>query len=137
MTSKEEAWSGSAFRKPHESPGFAFWLSFMRWQRELNARLRPLGITQPQFAILAVCGWLTRSGQEITQKQIVDFLRLDRMHVSEIVSRLEQDGMLQRQRSRQDARAKQVLLTPAGRSLLAQAVPLVESFDQAFFASGD
>lgn len=105
----------------------------MRWQRELNVELRPLGLTQPQFAILAVCGWLSREGREVTQQHVVDFLDLDRMHVSQILSRLESAGLVSRQTSPSDARAKAVTLTAAGRMRLAQSMPLVEAFDQRFF----
>ncbi|MFV0490305.1 MAG: MarR family winged helix-turn-helix transcriptional regulator [Pseudorhodobacter sp.] len=124
----------SVFPGPEASPGFVLWRNFMRWQRELNARLRPLGLTQPQFAVLAVCGWLTRDGQEITQQGIVDFLGLDRMHISQIATRLEKHSLIERKVTTADLRAKTVLLTPKGKQLLALAMPLVEEFDKAFFA---
>lgn len=134
ISGKTEWGTVSAYAAPHESPGFTLWRDFMRWQRELNARLRPLGLTQPQFAILAVCGWLTRDGREVTQQEVVDFLDMDRMHISQIASRLEHDGLIRRQASATDLRAKQVTLTGAGRDLLARAMPLVEGFDLSFFA---
>ena len=105
----------------------------MGWQRGLNAALRPLGLTQPQFAILAVCGWMTHDGQEITQQGVADFVGLDRMHVSHHPKRLEADGLIERQASRSDQRAKKIVLSGKGHDLLAKAMPVVEQFDRAYF----
>ncbi|MCA3513405.1 MAG: MarR family transcriptional regulator [Rhodobacter sp.] len=105
----------------------------MRWQRGLNAKLRPHGLTQPQFAILAVCGWLGRDGRHTTQQDVATFLGLDRMLVSQIASRLERQGLIDRQVSSGDQRAKCITLTRQGTTVLERALPVVESFDAAFF----
>lgn len=93
----EGRWGGSVFAGPNDSPGFRLWRDFLDWQRQLNARLKPLGLTQPQFAILAVSGWLTREGEPITQHGIASFTGMDRMHISQIISRLEKDGLIEKQ----------------------------------------
>jgi MarR family transcriptional regulator, organic hydroperoxide resistance regulator len=128
------AWA-SAYAEPNSSPGFMLWRDFMRWQRELNAILRPIGLTQPQFAALAVCGWLTRTSPDVTQQEVIDLLALDRMHVSQLLGRLEKDGLIQRHAASTDQRAKLIGLTSRGRDTLARALPLVETFDRAFFAN--
>lgn len=136
MSAPGPDWSRiSAFARPEDSPGFVLWRDFMRWQRGLNARLRPLDLTQPQFAVLAVCGWLTREDGEVTQRDVVEFLDMDRMHVSQIASRLEAKGLLQRDAAAADQRAKRVSLTPRAKALLAAAVPVVEAFDRDFFGT--
>ncbi len=127
-------WTLSSFAGPQESRGFLLWRDFMVWQRGLNARLKPLGLTQPQFAILAVCGWVTREGQKATQQDIVSFLGLDRMHVSQIAMRLERDGLIERRASQVDLRSKLVSLTPMGSERLTRAMPVVEAYDRDFFA---
>jgi DNA-binding MarR family transcriptional regulator len=124
----------SRYAGPQASPGFNLWRDFMRWQRGLNSALRPLGLTQPQFAVLAIVGWMTRDDAVITQQDLVDFLRLDRMHISQMATRLEDDGRLERIDAPHDKRAKQLRLTVQGQSLLAQAMPLVEAFDADFFS---
>jgi len=134
VTSGQINWqSASAFDGPGESPGFTLWRDFMRWQRGLNAKLRPHGLTQPQFAILAVCGWLGRDGRHTTQQDVATFLGLDRMLVSQIASRLERQGLIDRQVSSGDQRAKCITLTRQGTTVLERALPVVESFDAAFF----
>lgn len=135
MSAAQVDWNSiSVFPEPRESPGFLLWRNFMRWQRELNNRLRPLGLTQPQFAIFAVCGWLTRNAQEVTQQEVADFLELDRMHISQILTRLEQNGLIERLATTTDLRTKQIRLTTVGDGLLVRAMPIVEEFDRTFFA---
>ena len=95
--------------------------------------MKPLGLTQPQFAILAVCGWLTRDGEQITQNGIAHFTGMDRMHISQIVSRLEKDGLLEKRIDPQDQRANLLSLSEQGRVQLRIAMPVVEAFDKGFF----
>ncbi|UXL40449.1 MarR family transcriptional regulator [Pseudomonas fragi] len=135
--SVEKNWSGSAFAGPSESPGFRLWRDFLDWQRQLNARLKPLGLTQPQFAILAVSGWLTREGEQITQHGIASFTGMDRMHISQIISRLEKDGLIGKQTNPQDQRANLVSLSEEGHHRLCTAMPVVEAFDREFFLKHD
>lgn len=135
MNDEKLDWSRvSAFSGPSLSPGFTLWHDFMRWQRELNALLRPLELTQPQFAVLAVCAWLSRDGHEVTQHAMVAFLDMDRMHISQIASRLERNGLIEKKIASTDLRAKHVRLTEKGRKLLGQAMPVVEEFDREFFS---
>ncbi len=135
--SVEKNWSGSAFAGPSESLGFRLWRDFLDWQRQLNARLKPLGLTQPQFAILAVSGWLTREGEQITQHGIASFTGMDRMHISQIISRLEKDGLIGKQTNPQDQRANLVSLSEEGHRRLCTAMPVVETFDREFFLKHD
>ncbi|MQU55722.1 MarR family winged helix-turn-helix transcriptional regulator [Pseudomonas sp. FSL R10-1339] len=131
--SVEENWSGSAFAGPSDSPGFRLWRDFLDWQRQLNVRLKPLGLTQPQFAILAVSGWLTREGEQVTQHGIASFTGMDRMHISQIISRLGKDGLIEKQVNPQDHRANLVSLNEEGHRRLRAALPIVEGFDKEFF----
>ncbi|MGA9662819.1 MarR family winged helix-turn-helix transcriptional regulator [Pseudomonas hunanensis] len=129
----DEKWSGSAYAGPSGSPGFRLWREFLDWQRQINALLKPLGLTQPQFAILAVCGWLTRDCEQITQHGIANFTGMDRMHISQIVSRLERDGLIEKRIDPQDQRANLLSLSKEGLAQLRIAMPVVEAFDREFF----
>lgn len=133
MTGAPDTWP-SGFEGPHLSPGFLFWRDFMRWQRGLNEALKPLGLTQPQFALLAVYGWLNEKRRiDVTQQVAADFVGLDRMHVSQVSARLERDGLIDRAAHSADGRAKRIVLTPAGRARLASALGVVEAYDRGFF----
>jgi DNA-binding MarR family transcriptional regulator len=126
-------WSGSLYAGPNDSPGFRLWRDFLDWQRRLNARLRHLDLTQPQFAILAVCAWLTRTGDPVTQQDIADFTGMDRMHISQIIARLERDELLEKRKSPDDRRTNRVSLSSRGHEQLLVAMPIVEAFDKEFF----
>ncbi|WP_198534021.1 MarR family winged helix-turn-helix transcriptional regulator [Aquidulcibacter paucihalophilus] len=125
----------SDYTGPQASPGFQYWVRFMAWQRGLNHILRPLSLTQPQFALLATIGWKTQDGSNLSQQQLADFLRLDRMLVSQIISRLDRDGLVTRKLAANDRRRKGVRLTALGIDKVKQALPLVEGFDKAFFST--
>ncbi len=124
----------SDFTGPQTSPGFQYWVNFMAWQRGLNHILRPLSLTQPQFALLATIGWRTRDGSNLSQQQLADFLHLDRMLVSQIISRLDRDGLITRKLAADDRRRKGLRLTALGITTVKKALPLVEEFDKSFFA---
>ena len=124
----------STFEKPQHSPGFRLWQTFLTWQRELNLVLQPLGLTQPQFSLLAVVGWLTRDRTAIKQQDIADFMRMERMHVSQVVRKLEKIGYVERSASVEDGRVQLIQLTQSGICKLEEALPLVEATDAKFFS---
>ena len=130
-----DSWAGrSRFAGPLQSPGFTFWRDFMRWQRELNALLKPYGLTQPQFAVLACCAWMTREADAVPQTKLVEALGLDKMHVSQVVGRLEGQGLLLRLGSQADLRVKQLSVSNEAQRLLTVCFPIVEAHDASFFA---
>jgi len=128
-----EAPSASRYVRPADSPGFRFWRQFLVWQRGLNEVLRPYGLTQPQFAILAMCGWLCRSAGATSQKRIAAETGLEKMHVSQGMSRLVRAGLVCRVEDGPDGRMKPLMPTAAGWRLLVQTLPVVEAFDDKFF----
>ncbi len=125
--------AGRLFGSPNSSPGFQFWKQFLTWQRALNARQALHGITQPKSSIFAVTGWLTRDGRPVSQQQTADLAGMDRMHVSHLIRRLVDQDQLQRQRTPSDQRTWMISLTDQGRACLAVTLPIVETFDAAFF----
>ena len=71
-------------------------------------------LTPRQFAVLAALEVL----ESASQTQIVDATGIDRSTLADIVKRLVKRGLLNRRRSRSDARAYVVRLTPEGRWFL-------------------
>jgi hypothetical protein len=55
---------------PWGNPGFLLWRATLRWQREVAAALRPLGLTHPQFVVLASTWWLGRHGRPPSQREL-------------------------------------------------------------------
>lgn len=135
--SDREARLASRYATPASSPGFRLWTRFLQWQRGLNAALLPYGLTQPQFAILAMCGWLCRSSATTNQRDIVTATGMDKMHVSQIISRLVRAKLIERAEEREDARIKPIAPTPVGWRILSETLLVVETFDAQFFANDE
>jgi DNA-binding MarR family transcriptional regulator len=83
--------------------------------------LEPLGLTYPQYLVLLVL-WET-DGTSV--RTLCDRLYLDSGTLTPLITRLEAAGLVQRVRSRDDARVVDVHLTAAGKRLkrAARAVP--------------
>jgi DNA-binding MarR family transcriptional regulator len=94
--------------------------------------LKGLGLTHPQFVVLATVGWLTKNDGLVTQVAIGKMAGLDPNTNSQIIKGLEQKQLIQRAQS-SDGRAKNISLTPGGSEILKQALPAVEKADSNFF----
>jgi len=90
----------------------------------------PDGLTQRQFAVLEAVA--ARSG--LTQTDLVKATGIDRSTLADLVARMTTKGLLERERSTLDARAKAVRLSPAGETALLAARPRVEAADKRILA---
>ena len=117
---------------PDRSPGLLLWQISTTWRAALEKVLKPLGLTHPQFVILATLGWLTRKGDRVSQAAIGKMASLDPNTVSQIIRGLEQKKLIRREES-SDAQAKNPLFTKKGADILKKALPAVERQDDRFF----
>ncbi len=91
-----------------------------------TAEMAGLDLTPRQFAVL-----LTVSKNEgLSQTDLVMLTGIDRSTLADIVRRMLKKGLLQRRRTREDARAYAVKLTDEGMRILAEALPKVQSVDE-------
>jgi DNA-binding MarR family transcriptional regulator len=89
------------------------------------AEMGEIDLTPRQFAVL-----LTVSTNEgLSQTDLVVLTGIDRSTLADIVRRMLKKGLLQRRRTREDARAYAVKLTDEGARILADARPKVEAVD--------
>lgn len=123
-------------RGPEESPGFLLWKVSTLWRRAIEEALQPLGLTHPQFVILATIGWFTREGEQACQAKIGKHAGLDPNTTSQILRGLQSKQLIDRLRS-SDERSKHPILTPAGTAILTRAFPAIEQVNAKFFASID
>ena len=86
----------------------------------------PDGLTQRQFAVLEAVSH--RAG--LTQTDLVRATGIDRSTLADLVARMTTRGLLDRERSVVDARAKAVRLSEAGAAALEAARPRVEAADK-------
>ena len=88
------------------------------------------GLTQRQFAVLEAVSH--KSG--LTQTDLVRATGIDRSTLADLVSRMTTKGLLDREKSAIDARAKAVSLSAAGQAALDAARPKVEAADKRILA---
>jgi DNA-binding MarR family transcriptional regulator len=119
--------------RAEDSPGFLLWQTTLIWQRLIKATLEPYGLSHPQFVILAILMWFEEHDLEPTQVMMVNWSKLDKMTVSQSLKKLGVRGLVTRAEHTIDTRAKITRLTPEGKVLVRQLVPLVEGADTKFF----
>jgi len=88
------------------------------------------GPTQRQFAVMEAVA----AKEGLTQTDLVRATGIDRSTLADLVTRMTAKGLLDRERSTIDARAKAVRLSEAGAELLASARPRVEAADRRIMA---
>lgn len=87
--------------------------------------LKAAGLTIRQFALLEALSENNGS----SQSQLVDATAIDRSTLADMVKRMEDNGLLRREKSSSDQRANTVFLTSKGENALDMARPAVESAD--------
>ena len=88
------------------------------------------GLTPRQFAVLMVIA--DEEGQN--QTDLVERTGIDRSTMADLVARLARRGLVQRRRTKEDARAYAIKLSPQGARLLREAQPGAASADQKLLA---
>jgi MarR family transcriptional regulator, temperature-dependent positive regulator of motility len=90
-----------------------------------HAEMKDGDLTPRQLAVL-----LTVANNEgLSQTGLVDRTGIDRSTLADIVRRMQRKGLLQRRRTKEDARAYAVKLTDEGRRVLRTAEPLSKRVD--------
>jgi len=117
---------------PKQSPGFLLWRVSTLWRSSIEAILKTMDLTHPQFVVLATAGWLTRNGDCVTQVMIGKMAGLDPNTNSQVIKALEEKELIKRSPS-SDGRAKNVALTSIGASILSRAMSVGEKEDVNFF----
>lgn len=82
-------------------------------------RIAHLGITPDQFTALR---WISESGPDaLTQRELTDRMTSDPNTIASLLSRMERDGLIERQPCDSDRRANRVHVTDKGRRAFDQA----------------
>lgn len=124
---------GDKQKRPHGLDGSPSHLMHRALQLALDIYAEeagPEGLTQRQFAVLDAAS--RRAG--LTQTDLVRATGIDRSTLAELVARMTAKGLLERERSSLDGRAKAVRLTPAGEAALSSARPGAEAADKRIMA---
>ena len=87
-------------------------------------------ITPRQYAVLLAVA----KQEDISQTGLVEATGIDRSTLADVVRRLVGRGLLQRKRTRHDARMYAVRITAKGRTLLEQVMPVAKRADDRIIA---
>lgn len=105
-------------------------------QKKMNEQLASLGINYVQYNLLTGLYWLQMNGETVNQMILINFTKLDKSVVSNLVNKMSKEGYLSRQEDAKDTRAKIVTLTPKGEELVQQAIRIVDHVDESFWGNG-
>ncbi|MGH7122968.1 MAG: MarR family winged helix-turn-helix transcriptional regulator [Stellaceae bacterium] len=121
--------------KPFEDPADEAGLSILRTatvlERGSNEALRPFGITHTQYNVLRIlrgAGARGLCGREVGERLISSV-----PDVSRLLDRMEEMGLLRKERDAGDRRHVTARITPRGRRLLDRATPALETYGRARF----
>ena len=90
-----------------------------------HAEMKDGDLTPRQLAVLVTVA----HNEGLSQTGLVDRTGIDRSTLADIVRRMQRKGLLQRRRTKEDARAYAVKLTDEGRRVLRTAEPLAKRVD--------
>jgi DNA-binding MarR family transcriptional regulator len=121
---------------PTRPPEAQLWLTLDRvytiLNRTVTGQVSAQGLTAPQYRVLRQLGEGGRSGSELAQK-----LGVTPGNLTGILDRLEEGGLLSRERASTDRRSLRLSITPAGETLMARAIPAMQSHLRSLFAPLD
>jgi len=108
--------------------GVLAWLYMMRvtdrLQRLEGDNLSRHNLTQAQFGVLAHLS----ANDGISQQKLSAGLFVTKGNICGLIDRLEERGLVVRQSDPEDRRSNRLLLTPLGRELIEQVIPVNEQF---------
>ena len=123
----------SSLGAPEKAVGFVLWRVVHRYTREVDRVLVAFDLTHLQFTTLAMAAWLGRTGEAVTQAELVRASDIQAMQVSHMLRMLERKCLVTRARSLADTRAKHLQVTAAGIKALRRALPVVIDVQRRLF----
>lgn len=118
----------------NDSIGFLFWQAYSIWQQNVKKMLDiKYNLIHSHFLIMTSIHWLTLNDEEVTQITLSQHTKIEPMTVSQILKVLQKKNYILRKEHSVDTRAKAVLLTEEGKSLIKDAITDVNTIDDDFF----
>lgn len=121
------------FPNPEDKMGYLIWQISMLWVRKVNQSMQEIGLTHTQLITLAATEWLNFKQDRVIQRDIAQKMKVDRMLVSKLVSKLVDAELIQKESSNEDSRVNLLSLTDSGRELLMDAIEIMKRNEKEFF----
>jgi DNA-binding MarR family transcriptional regulator len=96
-------------------------------EHEIEAKLAAIGLSLAKLAALKA---LAESGESLPLTQLADRLSCVKSNITQLVDRLEADGLVERQADPNDRRARLATLTAAGRKACREGVRVQQEYEQ-------
>jgi DNA-binding MarR family transcriptional regulator len=100
---------------------FALYSASRLMTRAYRPLLEPLGLTYPQYLVMMVLWEAEDAGDHPSVSALGERLLLDSGTLTPLLKRLEEGGLVTRERTASDERVVRIALTPAGIALREQA----------------
>jgi DNA-binding MarR family transcriptional regulator len=102
-------------------------------EHQIGEALKPYGITMTQYNVLRIlrgAGDRGLCGREVGERMVSKV-----PDVSRLLDRLEETGLIRRERDESDRRHVSARITPKGLEMIARATPALEAVERARFGS--
>lgn len=107
--------------EPEDLVGFWINLASRTILRVLDARLRPLGFAMSHLPVLRALA----EGGALSQKELARVARVEQQTMAELLTRMERDGLLQREPNPEDRRASLTSLSRTARTRFPKAAEVL------------
>ncbi|MFV1885516.1 MAG: MarR family winged helix-turn-helix transcriptional regulator [Balneola sp.] len=121
------------FPNPEDKMGYLIWQINMLWVKKVNQSLQDIGLTHTQLITLAATEWLNFEKEHVIQRDLALKMKVDRMLVSKLVSKLVDAQLIKKKKSEEDSRVNLLSLTGSGRELLMDAIVIMKKNEREFF----
>jgi len=105
--------------------GYQLRLAYIAISRHFAKAMQAVDLTQKQTGVL----WLIAANGGVSQISLARELGMDRASMMAIIDRLQNRGLIVRERSRHDGRRQELYLTPKGRKTMARSRKALEKHE--------
>jgi DNA-binding MarR family transcriptional regulator len=116
-----------------ESTGYLLYNLTTILQRKMKRELDKLSITHMQFVLLATIQKLSNTNKTISQIEIANESKTDKMMVSKVLRTLQTKEFITRNEHQTDTRSKTIELTKNGEIIFEKAFVIVKQVERNFF----
>ena len=103
-------------------------------EKTIRRELVDFDLTLTQFTLLTSLMILTKNGSAVTQMDLANSLKADKMMVSEVLRTLEKKEYVTRENHPTDRRAKSLTVTEKGLTTIEVAIKQAINLDEEFFS---